>query len=208
MSATQGAAAKPHPVGRAVAAAPDALTALAFAWTWLQPMRFSDTAVQTLMLVMLLEFLVVHSGGFLGATVLADGVSRAKKSLAILGFGCFYLLFAGAFSLAFKAWWPLFTFAWLLASRFAVVWLSPLPKLEEQQRQMSLWALSVAAYLAAVFAGVLVPFPQLGITGEVLQQLGLEGGGLWNDKPQTLMASGMIYFAIMAWSKWKFGPGR
>lgn len=205
MNAAPRAPAAPHPVGRVIAALPDALTAMAYAWTWLQPLRFSDTAVKTLLLVMLLEFLVVHSGGFLGATVLADGISRTKKSLAILGFGCFYLLFAGAFSLAFHAWWPLLTFAWLLASRFAVVWLSPLPKHDEQQRQMSLWALSVAAYLAAVFAGVLVPWPQLGVTGGVLPQLGLEGGGLWIEKPQTVLASGMFYFAIMGWSKWKWG---
>jgi hypothetical protein len=189
-----------------LAAAPDALTALAFAFAWVAPLAWGSGLVATLSLVMLMEFLVVHSGGFLGATVFADGISKAGKSLAILGFGAFYLLFAAGFSLAFKAWWPLLTFVWLLGSRFAVVWLSPLPKEEERRRQMLLWGLSVAAYLLAVFAGLLLPLPALGISAEVIPKLGLDGGGLWVDKPWTVLCSGLLYFAVMAWSKWKWGP--
>lgn len=206
MNAEAGVA--PHPVGRVFAAAPDALTALAYAWTWLLPFYFDADAVATLMLVMLMEFLVVHSGGFLGVTVLADGMSKTRKSLALLGLGSFYLLFAIGFSLAFKAWWPVLTFAWLLGSRFAMVWLAPVPRESEAGRQMGLWAFSVAAYLAAVFAGVIVPWPQLGITTQAIPHLGLTGGGLWVEHPQTVMASGLLYFAASAWSKWKWGAPR
>jgi hypothetical protein len=194
-----------RPVTRLFAALPDALTCLAYCWTWLQPLRFNSDAVKTLMLVMLMEFLCVHSGGFLGATVLADDVSKMKKTLSIAGFGCFYLMFATAFSLAFHAWWPVFTFLWLLGSRFALVWLSPMPRKDEIGRQMSLWALSVAAYLAGVFLGVIFPIPELGITPQVISSLSLEGSGLWVEKPQTVIASGAFYFAVMAWSKWKYG---
>jgi hypothetical protein len=74
-----------RPVGRLFAALPDALTCIAYAWTWLQPLRFDAGAVKTLMLVMLMEFLCVHSGGFLGVTVLSDGFTRLQKSFAILG---------------------------------------------------------------------------------------------------------------------------
>jgi len=193
------------PVGRLFAALPDALTCLAYAWTWLQPLRFDSDAVKSLMLVMLMEFLVVHSGGFFGVVVLSNDIARIKKTLFIAGLGCFYLLFAGAFSLAFHAWWPILTFAWLLASRFCVVWLSPRPREAEVGRQMSLWALSVAAYLAGVFLGVMLPIPQLGITDQVMPSLGLVGGGLWVEKPWTVIASGTFYFAVMAWSKWKWG---
>ena len=208
MNSRDAAVAKPNSVGRIFAALPDAVTALAYAWTWMLPLYFDAGWVKTLMLVMLMEFLVVHSGGFLGVTVLSDGFTRVQKSLAILGFGCFYLLFAVAFSLAFHAWWPVFTFLWLLGSRFALVWLSPLPREDEVGRQMALWALSVAAYLAAVFAGVLLPLPSLGLGAEVMPRLGLEGGGLWIEKPWTVLASGLFYFSVMAWSKWKWGPAR
>ena len=130
-----------------------------------------------------------------------------QKSLSILGLGCFYLMFAAAFSLAFHAWWPVLTFVWLLGSRFAVVWLSPLPRQDEVGRQMSLWALSVAAYLAAVFLGVLLPLPAFGVD-DALPRLALEGGGLWVEKRWTVLASGLFYFSVMAWSKWKWGPAR
>jgi membrane associated rhomboid family serine protease len=86
-------------------------------------------------------------------------------------------MFATAFSLAFHAWWPVLTFLWLLGSRFALVWLSPVPRENEVGRQMALWALSVAAYLAGVLLGVLLPIPELGITAQVMPSLGLEGGG-------------------------------
>jgi hypothetical protein len=189
---------------RAFAAAPDAITALCYALTWAMPLAWSPGAVKTLMLVMLIEFLVVHSGGFLGATVFADGLSKAKKSLALLGFGSFYLLFAGAFSLAFQAWWPLLTFVWLLGSRLALLWLSPLPREEEARRQMQMWGLSVGAYLFAVFLGVLLPLPRLGVTEALLPQLGLTGSGLWVEKPHTVLCSGLVYFGVMSWAKWKW----
>ena len=191
--------------GRAFAAAPDAITALCYAATWLAPLAWGPGAVKTLMLVMLIEFLVVHSGGFLGATVFAEGVSKARKSLALLGFGSFYLLFAGAFSLAFHAWWPLLTFAWLLGSRRGLVWLAPVPREEEARRQVKMWGLSVGAYLFAVFMGVLLPLPRLGVSEAILPQLGLAGGGLWVEKPHTVLFSGLLYFGLMSWAKWKWG---
>ena len=194
-----------RPVARLFAALPDALTCLAYLWTWLQPLRFDSSMVKTLMLVMLMEFLCVHSGGFLGFTVLNDHLSKMKKTLALLGLGSFYLMFAAAFSLAFQAWWPVWTFIWLLGSRFALVWLSPVPRESEVGRQMALWGMSVAAYLAAVFIGVIAPVPELGIQHEMLSTFGLTGSGLWVERPQTVIASGTFYFAVMAWSKWKWG---
>jgi hypothetical protein len=193
-----------HTIGRVVGATPDLLTALCYLVTWIAPLAWSPAAVKTLMLVMLMEFLVVHSGGFLGVTVLADDIPKWKRSLALLGFGSFYLLFAAGFSLAFKAWWPLWTFVWLLGSRLALLWLAPLPRDAEKQRQMQMWGASVAAYLAAVFAGVLLPLPRLGVTEAILPQLGLTGGGLWVEKPHTVLCSGLLYFGLMAWTKWKW----
>ena len=205
----QGAVAQASRViGRVVAAAPDAITALCYLVTWIAPFAWSSAAVKTLMLVMLMEFLVVHSGGFLGATVLADDISKLKRSLALLGFGSFYLLFAAGFSLAFKAWWPLWTFVWLLGSRLALLWLAPLSRDEEKQRQMQMWGASVGAYLFAVFMGVLLPLPRLGVSEAILPQLGLTGGGLWVEKPHTVLASGLIYFAVMSWAKWKWGAAK
>ncbi len=188
------------------AALPDLLTAAAYLFAWVAPLHFGDGVVKTLMLMMLMEFLVVHSGGFIGLTVLSETASRGSKTMAIIGFGAFYLLFAGAFSLAFKSSWPILSFLWLLAAKFAQVWLAPLPRADEAQRQTTLWALSVVAYIGAVFVGVILPIPPLGITADIIPRLGLSGGGLWIDMPQTALASGALYFLALAWTKWAYRP--
>ena len=188
------------------AALPDAVTSAAFLCAWIAPLQFDNGVVKSLMLMLLMEFLVVHSGGFIGLTVLSDTVTRRAKTAAIVGFGAFYLLFAGAFSLAFHSWWPVVSFLWLLAAKFAQVWLIPLPRADEAQRQTTLWGLSVVAYLAAVFVGILLPVPVLGVSAAIIPQLGLSGGGLWIDRPQTALASGMFYFAALAWTKFAYRP--
>jgi hypothetical protein len=191
-------------LARFIAAAPDMATSTLYVWTWIDPLHFGNDMVKSLMLVMLMEFLVVHSGAFIGLTVLSDSATRGQKTVAIVGFGAFYMLFAGAFSLAFHSWWPALSFLWLLGARFAMVWLTPLPKADEVQRQTTLWGLSVMAYLASVFAGVLLPIPQWGITEDVLPTLALPGSGLWIEQPQTVIVGGALYFALVAWSKYAY----
>ncbi|MFT3805677.1 hypothetical protein [Arenimonas sp.] len=193
-------------IARWISVLPDALTSLAYLVTWFSPLLWKHDAVNFLMLVMLLEFLVVHSGAFIGAVVLSDKASRRYKTVAMLGFGAFYMLFAGAFSLAFDSWWPVLTFGWLMLAKFALIWLAPVPKTEEAQRQMTLWAFSVAAYLAAVFMGVILPLPRFGLGAELVAQLQLPGSGLWIEKPHTVIAGGFVYFGLLAWMKWKYRP--
>jgi hypothetical protein len=191
---------------RLLAALPDAATATVYAWTWWSPFHFGADTVKSLMLIMLMEFLVVHSGAFIGLTVLSDSATRMAKTLVILGFGAFYMLFAGAFSLAFHSWWPALSFLWLLLSKFAVVWLTPLAPEDEAQRMRTLWGISVAFYLLAVFAGVILPLPALGLSPEVVPSLHLPGEGLWIEHPHTVIASGLLYFTAVAWSKWAYRP--
>ena len=136
--------------------------------------------------------------------VLSDTATVRQKTVVIAGFGAFYMLFAGAFSLVFHSWWPALSFIWLLAAKFATVWLTPLPPDAEVQRVKALWAISVAAYLLSVFAGVLIPVPQIGLSDEILPRLALPGSGLWIEHPQTVIASGAIYFTLVAWSKWAY----
>lgn len=193
-------------IARWVSVLPDALTALAYLVTWFSPLLWKPDAVKFLMLVMLLEFLVVHSGAFMGAVVLSDKASRRYKTVAVLGFGMFYMLFAGAFGLAFDSWWPVLTFAWLLAAKFALIWFIPVPKEEEARRQMTLWAFSVVAYLGAVFLGIILPLPRFGLDVDLVAQLQLPGSGLWIEKPHTVIAGGFVYFGLLAWMKLKYRP--
>ena len=183
-------------------ALPDALTALLYLVTWIAPLHWGTDVVGNLMLVMLLEFLVVHSGGFIGMKVLDPNASRTSKTVAVIGFGLFYMIFVLAFSLAFKRSWVIGAFAWLLLGKLVTVWFSPLPAARESDRQRELWGLSVLAYIGWVFVTVLLPLPRLGLQPDVVAQLGLPGSGLWVEKPHTVIAFGLLYFATLAWMKW------
>lgn len=183
-----------------ISALPDAATATLYAICWFAPATLGYDWIKTLMLVMLIEFLVVHSGGFIGQTVLSDA-SRGIKLKAIVGFGAFYMLFVLAFCFALGEWWPIAAFGWLLVGKFLMVVLEPKPRAEERQRLTSLWALSVVAYLFAVFATVLLPVPEFGIDATAREAAAIPGSGLWVEQPQTVVAAGLLYFAVLAWVK-------
>ena len=195
-----------HPIGRAVAALPDALSCAVFLLVWTSPGMLGAVWVKNLMVTMLLEFLTVHSGGFIGTTLANPDASRLLKTKVVLGFGSFYLLFAGAFSLAFDAWWPLAVFAWLLLAKLAIVWLAPVPTAQEQQRQTMFTAASVGGYVIGVFLTTLLPVPQLGIDDAVAEAAAIPGSGLWVDEPHRVVAFGALYFGFMAWVKWRWRP--
>ena len=55
------------------AAIPDLTMGLVFLVAWIAPARLGARPIPGLVLVMLLEFIVVHSGGFAGKVALGDG---------------------------------------------------------------------------------------------------------------------------------------
>jgi len=194
----------PAALARVFAGLPDAITALAFLATWIAPSSLGSTAVKTGVLVVLMEFFVIHSTGFMLATVFNVRVSSLRRTLAVLGFAAFYAAFVALISVIFEEWWPLLVLAWLVGAKVSLIWFAPVERGTEQQRQMGLLAISTAAYLFAVILTVAVPMPSLGITGAG-PDYGLTGGGAWIDKPYTAIAAGTIYFALLAWAKlsWK-----
>jgi hypothetical protein len=197
-----------HPVGRIIAALPDAVSCAMFLVCWFAPLTFGPAWVKNLMIVMLMEFLTVHSGGFIGGTLADPKSTRLRKSQVLLGLGSFYLLFAGAFSLAFEAWWPLLVFGWLLLAKLGVVWLSPVPTTQEQARQTTFTGYAIGGYVIGVMLTSILPVPQLGIDDAVAAAAAIPGSGLWVDEPHRVVAFGAFYFALMAWAKWAWRPGR
>jgi hypothetical protein len=179
-----------------IQAVPDLGLSAVFLITWLKPDTFGPQFVKRLVLVMLLEFLVIHSAGFMGAATISAG-SPVKRLLVILGFGLFYSLFTGAVSLAVHTSGPFISFWILVANRMLGVVVSPAGDLKAAKVVMSGWALTVAAYLGCCFLTVLVPMPRLGITADVITRQDFTGGGLWIDQPQTAIAFGCFYFLVV-----------
>jgi hypothetical protein len=189
-------------IARLIGALPDALTGCACLVVWVAPLALGQGAVKTVVLMMLMEFLLVHGTGFFTAIVFADGMSKAKRLLMMAGLLCFYGLFVAAFCFAFEAWWPVWMFLWLVLSKAAWVFLSGRDRVQEAQRQLQAWAFSTAAYICAVFAGLLLPLPRLGLTEAAVAQLGLPGSGEWVERPHTAVAGMALYYFANAWFKW------
>lgn len=192
-----------RPLERFASALPDAITAGYFLTLWLAPLAFGDHGVRNGMLIMLVEFIVIHSSGFLGAVAFGDIVSRSAKVKTLCGFAVVYLLFIAAWSYSFQAWWPFVAFGWLWIGKAVVALDKRLPTQERMMRMMSGWALSVVFYLGGAFMTVFLPIPKLGFSGIDMTRLDLPGSGEWIDNPHTVMAFGVVYFSLPAISKWR-----
>lgn len=193
----------PPSIARALSALPDFATALACVVVWVSPFAFGPGAVRTIVLMMLMEFLLVHGTAFFTAIAFNDAIGKRKRLLAMLGMLCFYALFVAAFAFSFKAWWPAWVFLWLVASKAAWIFLDPRDRDAERERQMKAWGFSVVAYLGAVFATLVLPWPRLGLTPDVVARLDLPGSGEWIQRPHTAVAAMALYYFANAWFKWR-----
>jgi hypothetical protein len=182
-----------------VSAVPDLLLAASFLAAWVNPATRGVPTVRRLVMIILLEFFIVHSSGFMSAIAVGDRERRTTITMT-LGLGAFYTLFLAAFSAGFGDWWLLGSFWLLMGNRLLGLILGQSPDEKRQSFIMGSWAVSVAAYLLAVSIGAVSEPPALGVTASVIHAQGFTIGGLWTEKPQTALAAGAIYFAIMgAW---------
>ncbi len=179
---------------------PDLALGGAFLLAWLRPAFFPEDAVGYFVLLMLLEFIVIHSAAVMGSCALGDGPVR-KRVLAMLGLAAFYSLFVMGFAAGFKSWWPVTSFVILIANRISGMLLDPNPDGARRDYIKQSWAVSVMAYLAFCFATILLPVPRLGLTHETLARAPLPGGGLWIDEPWRALAFGFLYFTAVGLSE-------
>jgi hypothetical protein len=195
-----------------IAALPDLLMAGFCLAVWIDPYRFGTDAVGYVVLVMLLEFIVVHSAAFMGS--LAVGAVEVKplqrwgRTTGILGLGVFYSLFVLGFCLAFHTWWPMAAF-WLLTLNRLLGAIIGQGKTDEETKKLIAmgWGLGAACYLLGAFATTLLPVPRFGIE----RSLEGVGGGLWVDEPWRPVAFGVLYFGMIGWyelrwRKWTRSP--
>jgi hypothetical protein len=182
------------------AALPDLLMGVVFLVAWIDPARLGSAPIAPLTLIMLLEFIVVHSGAFAGTVVLSSA-AKGRKVASLIGLGCFYTLFVGGFALGFHTWWPLASFWGLMLNRMLSVLLGQAESGDERALLRRGWAAGVLFYL--IFGGltVFLPLPRLGLTPEVVSADHLSGGGLWVDQPWRVLAFGFLYFTATGFSE-------
>ncbi len=180
---------------------PDAITSGLFLFAWIAPGTLGPEYVSGLMLMMLIEFIVMHSSGIYAFLSSEDDIPRAQR-VRVLGIvSAVYLLFVLAFSLAFESFWPVLAFGWLLASRFWRLLLRPESD-AEIQRMFVAWIVSGLTYVVFATATAKLPLPALGVTPEFVASMHLNGSGVWFDRPYTVLAFGAVYFAAQALTKY------
>jgi hypothetical protein len=183
-----------------IAALPDFALGLTFLTAWIAPASLPAGTVQHLMLVMVLEFVIMHSSAFLGTVAIAP-TARLGKIIAMLGLGGFYTLFVLSMSLAFHSWWPLGSFWGLMLNRLLGVMIGQAPSGEQKEFLRRTWACSAIVYLVGCALTVLAPIPPLGLTPGAVAALHLPGSGLWISQPYRVLAFGAFYFLAVAISE-------
>ncbi len=145
--------------------------------------------------IMVLEFVLVHSGAFIASMSMDSESSTMNKLKVFAGFFLFYGLFAGAMAMAFQSWMLFLIYSTVMASRWIGVLTHPA---EAREAAVKRSGLSVVYYLLATFLSIFIPWPNLGITGSVLREVYPDrGSGHWEVHPESALAAGIIYFTLL-----------
>lgn len=166
--------------------------------TWIDPMSIDNGRwVRFGVGIMVLEFVLVHSGAMMASIERTESTWQNIK-IGASAFG-FYSLFAGGMALAFQSWTLFFIYSMVMLSRWVTLLTRPESAKKEAQRRSGI---AVMFYLLAVFLSVLVPWPELGVTYSVINEVYPDrGGGEWERNPETALAAGVVYFTAIGFSE-------
>jgi hypothetical protein len=175
------------------AAGMNAWIAAMFLITWFHPNAFGPLTVHHLTFVMLMEFIVVHASGFLGAMAARDE-PRWSRAFMFSCLAAFYMIFAVGFAAMYGGWWPIWAFWGLMSSRFPTVVLRP-PDQDGQTVLIVNWAAMMVLYLGGIFLTAIVAIPPFGVTPAIIEAQHFTDKGLWPEEPYRVMAFGALYFS-------------
>lgn len=181
---------------------PELLSAALLFELWSEPQRFDIGWFRSGVLALLLEFFVIHAGGFMAVTVLDPEASARVRTLRLAGWTAGYLLFISAFSWGFDAWWMIAAFFWFCFSKLQAVWTGAAPTERDRTHAIVSWALSVVVFLGAVLLTVESDIPMLGAGPDMRDAAGFDAkGGVWEAEPHRALAGAVLYFTIMGLSR-------
>ncbi len=184
-----------HTIGCLASAIPYFLLVVVLAWSWVDPMSVDEGVWVPLAVgLMALEFILLHSGVFMGVMA-AKAQSAARRAGIFALLAGFYAIFAVVFSTVTGTWEVLKIFSFLMAGRFITLIVA---SGEGKQELIARSGAGIAMYIPVVFLTVFVPFPELGVNAEVLREVyPNRGGGIWEQHPERAIAGAIIYFGLM-----------
>ena len=181
-------------------ALPDFGLGLTFIAAWIAPGMFGNEMVSNLLLVMMMEFVILHSSAFMGV-VLLSGMKPRKKSISLVGIGLLYSSFVVAFSYVFGSWWPVIAFWGMIFNRLQGVLMKKPGPVNEKIILAKSWVVGMICYLGFVMVTSIVPLPAFGVTSNMITGVIGNAGGSWVEEPQTVLAFGFLYFCTTAYSE-------
>ncbi len=144
--------------------------------------------------ILVLEFILIHAGGFLNAySAQKAGWDRTWRLIALTAF---YTLFGVGFALAFQSWWLLGSFALVMTGRLWSVFAGQtnMDRAISQRRVVA----SVMLYLVLVFATLFLPVPRGGLNEPLLNEVWpARKTGAWERPPERALAMGAAYFLFL-----------
>lgn len=143
--------------------------------------------------MMVLEFILVHSGVLLGVVAARQGVERGRSLLRL---AALYTIFGVVIALVFRSWEILASFAAVMSGRYwSACTARGAADVSASQRRA---AASLALYVGLTFITVIIPVPRGGITPALLEEVWrTRGSGLWERHPEKALAMGSVYFLIL-----------
>lgn len=144
-----------------LASAPTFGFAALFSLAWAVPATLGADRINWLFWTFIIEFLVVHSTGFMAASVYStEARAQRLRSAALFGFP--YLVLTIAFAAAMQAWWPLVSFWSLTLNRWAGPLVGQAPPEQTRELVMVGWVVNMAIYCVVVPLAVVAPLPEFG----------------------------------------------
>ena len=187
-----------------IAAAPCFWLAWVLLNVWLEPMAWDEGHwVRFGLGLMMLEFVVLHSGAFMSALGSKQASPIGWRLLA--GMMVFYGLIVWAFAQITGSDTLLLIFAAIVISRVIALLID---REHARAQLMKRSSCGIVLYILIAFASVIIPVPEMGITAEVLSEVYPDrGGGLWERQPQLPIAGAALYFALMGCAELKLIAG-
>lgn len=166
-----------------------------FVTAWWRPMDLDHGSwVKYGVGLLVLEFILIHSGGFLNAFLAQK--AGAERNWKLLGLTAFYALFGGAIALAFQSWWILLSFVLVMAGRLGPVFFgqSDMDRAISQRRVVA----GALLFLGLTFATLFLPVPRGGLSESLLNEVWpTRKSGVWERQPERALAMGAAYFLIL-----------
>lgn len=163
------------------------------AWWW--PRALEDGRwVKLGVGVMVLEFILIHSGAFLSFFMTQKaGWERTRK---LIGLTAYYCLFGVGIALVFHSWWILASFVLVMSGRLWSVFAgqNEMDRAVSQRRVVA----SALLFLGLTFATIFIPVPRGGITDSLLNEVWpTRKSGVWERQPERALAMGAAYFLVL-----------